>query len=155
MGKPKKKLIRESVPKDDYWMGLAFVVAAASRSSGRCQGAVILSANHDFYSLGCESPPKQSQECEHFIHAEMQALHAAKFPLAGGLIYLTHTPCYDCLCNVVAAGIKRVVYYPSRAADELTTDLAKTSYIQFEEFAGNLNWLRDYLKVLEGNGIFS
>lgn len=49
----------------------------------------------------------------HEVHAEMNALmYAAKNGTAvdGGTLYCTSEPCDQCLKNIIAAGIERIVY---------------------------------------------
>jgi dCMP deaminase len=44
------------------------------------------------------------------IHAEMNALLKCKENLAGATLYTLFSPCSQCAKNIVAAGIKKVVY---------------------------------------------
>lgn len=88
-------------------------------------------------------------DCDHVIHSEMNALLSCKTPINGGVVYLTHTPCYSCSLGLLASNIKRVVYFPTKKIDENTLNAFQTAYAQAEEFKGNLNWMRDYMKSLD------
>ena len=49
----------------------------------------------------------------HEVHAEMNALmYAARYGISvnGATLYCTNEPCDQCLKNIIAAGIERVVY---------------------------------------------
>lgn len=60
--------------------------------------------------------------CVATIHAETNAIaNAARAGTStmGGTAYVTHTPCWNCVKNLVAAGVKRIVYaeaYPNAAS---------------------------------------
>lgn len=59
--------------------------------------------------------------CIHSIHAEANAIaNAAKLgiSLAGGTVYLTHSPCKDCAKLLVQSGIHKVVYLEVFRSDE-------------------------------------
>lgn len=73
------------------------------------------------------------------IHAEMNAvLSAAKYgtSLEGATIYCTLQPCSQCLKNICATGIKRVVYihdYEYSLYDEATFEMLKNSGIELKK----------------------
>ena len=143
-----RKRFREPLNRDDYWMGMAFMLAAGSPSS-RQQGCIIVGLNNEPVGMAHDGSPKtMQQECEHVVHAETNALFNAKLPLAGGTAYVTHTPCYHCVLSLAAANIKRIVYFQTKPLDPDTLDAMRCAYGQIDEFRGNLNWMRDYIKTL-------
>lgn len=121
---------------------------AAGSSSMRQQGCIIVGTNDEPVGLGCDGSPKTMQDSEHVVHAETNALFNCTLPLAGGTAYVTHTPCYHCALNLVAANVKRIVYFPTKALDQDTTDAVRCAYGQIGEFRGNMNWMRDYIRTL-------
>lgn len=128
-------------------MGMAFMLAAGS-SSFRQQGCVIVGTNNEVAGVGHDGSPKTMQDSEHPLHAEMNALFNCTLPLAGGTAYVTYTPCYHCVLSLVAANIKRIVYFKTKPLDQDTEEAMRCAYGQIDEFRGNLNWMRDYLKTL-------
>jgi deoxycytidylate deaminase len=151
----RKKVVREYLNRDDYFMGMAFMVAGASRSLNR-QGAVITAASHEMIAAACDGTPKPiASDNQHFLHAEINTLILAQPPIAGGTMYVTHTPCYGCVMQILAAGIRRIVYFPTKTPDPDAVDATHSAYSQLEPYKGNLNWIRDYLRSMEENGIFS
>lgn len=140
-----KKIRRGPLPRDDFWMGMAFVYSAGSNHPN--QGAVIVGVTGDLITMAYDGIPKSFDE-KHTIHAELSALLNAKVPLLGGCLYLTHPPCYLCSTAIAASGIKRVVYCPTKPLEENSEDVLRSCYVQCEEFKGNLHWMRDYVKSL-------
>lgn len=153
MAKYRRKL-REVPQRDDYWMGQAFWVAAGSRNMGRQQGAIIVTSQNDFVTQAFDCSPRSMPDDGHFRHAETVAIFNAGRPLHGCTIYQTHTPCYECLMNIISSGIKRVVYFSTKQIEDISLDAAHSGYIQLEEYQGNLNWMRDYVKLLQDSGVF-
>ena len=90
----------------------------------------------------------QSQEYDHVIHAEMNALFACH-SWGGGTAYITCTPCYSCVVNLISANIKRIIYFSTEEIDPAALDAVKCEYGQIEKFKGNLNWMRDYINTLD------
>jgi deoxycytidylate deaminase len=144
----RKSKRREPLNRDDYWMAMVFMLAAGSTSIKQ-QGCIVVNSNYELLGMGHDGHPKTMQECEHTIHAEMNALFNCELPIHSGMAYLTHTPCYHCAMSLVAANIKRIVYFHTKPIDSETEDAIKCSYGQLEQFKGNLNWMRDYIKTLD------
>lgn len=139
---------REIVNNDDYWMGMAFMLAAASNSD-RPQGCIIVNSNNESIGMACDGSPKSMKDNTHVVHAEMNAIFNCKQPISGGTAYVTHTPCYHCIMSLIGANIKRIVYFSTNVIDRDAVNAIGCSYVHLEEFNGNLNWMRDYLKVLD------
>lgn len=145
---------KQAIDRDDYWLGLAFLIAAASKNPDEKQGAVVVSPANEALSLACDGSPTSMQDSSHFVNAELNALFGVKVPIKDTTLYLTHTPCYQSCLAALAAGVKRIVYFKTDELTEDSVDAAKDGYLQLETFRGNLNWVRDYVKSLELLEIF-
>ena len=144
-----KRRFRETINKDDYWLGLAFMVAAGS--SNNRQGCILVGANNEpitfafdgsLNTQGNNSPKNE----EHPIHAELKSVLSSS--ASGGTAYITHTPCYNCVMALLSCGIRRIIYFSTKTLDSKSTDAVYCAYGQIEEFKGNLNWMRDYIGSL-------
>ncbi|MFI0515367.1 deaminase [Streptomyces sp. WSLK1-5] len=83
-------------------------------------------------------------------HAEMVAITAAArlgVKIGGGTLFTTTLPCHECTRNIIASGVKRVVYlepYPKSRGEELYSDSivmvahygSQTEKLSFEPFSG-------------------
>lgn len=134
---------------NDYWMGMAFFISAKSLNEDQeeKQGAVIVTQDYSLVHMSCDQSLNN-----HFIHAELNTLMEASTENSN-IMYVTHTPCYSCLLAIFAAGIKHIIYFPTKSLDEKSLDLIHQLQhrggFKVEEFKGNLNWMRDYLKTLD------
>ena len=148
-----KKKFKETINKDDYWLGLAFMVAAGSSSNNR-QGCILVGANNEPINFAFDgslssthahnNSPKNE---EHPIHAEMKSVLSSS--ISGGTAYITHTPCYNCVIALLSCGIRRIIYFSTKTLDSKSTDAVYCAYGQIEEFKGNLNWMRDYINTID------
>ena len=93
-------------------------------------------------------------EGEHSVHAELNAVFNSKPIPQGSTIYITHTPSYYSILAILSANIKRIVYFSTKKLDDNAQDAIRSAYAHVEEFKGNLNWMRDHIKLLESLGIF-
>ena len=114
---------------DQSFINIAHEIARASKCVSKQVGAVIVKEGR-ILSTGYNGTPAGYENCcdhwdgeytkEHHawsktyeIHAEMNALiWAARQGIAieGATIYVTLEPCADCSKNLIAAGIKRIVF---------------------------------------------
>ena len=114
---------------DENFINIAKELASASKCVSKQVGAVIVK-NGRILSTGYNGTPPGYQNCcdfwngeytkEHHewsktyeIHAEMNAIiWAARegISIDGATIYVTLEPCSDCSKNLIASGIKRIVY---------------------------------------------
>lgn len=91
-------------------------------------------------------------------HSEMNAIMNAGNPgkLKKSTLYITGTPCYDCMKALNNLGIKRIVYFNEyiRIKDGNTgkenenfevRDLCKRRGIKFEKFKGKLDYFKNAL----------
>jgi len=114
---------------DTNFINIATELATASKCVSKQVGAVIVK-NGRILSTGYNGTPAKYENCcdhwdgkytsEHHewsktfeIHAEMNAIiWAARegISIDGATIYVTLEPCSDCSKNLIASGIKRIVY---------------------------------------------
>jgi len=114
---------------DRNFINIAKEIASASKCVSKSVGAVIVK-NGRILSTGYNGTPPGFTNCsEHWnneytdehhewsktyeIHAEMNAIiWAARegISIDGATIYVTLEPCSDCSKNLIASGIKRIVY---------------------------------------------
>ena len=114
---------------DENFINIAKELASASKCVSKQVGAVIVK-NGRILSTGYNGTPTGFQNCcdywdgeytaDHHewsktyeIHAEMNALiWAAREGISvnGATIYVTLEPCSECSKNLIASGIKRIVY---------------------------------------------
>jgi deoxycytidylate deaminase len=151
------------MPRDDYFMGLAHLIAFGSRNPHQPVGALVTDCNGRHFAFGTDSMPapladlNDGWDDEAVIHAEVEALHMARFPLGSGVLYVSNRPCLKCVCEALHLGIKRVVFNgkcPETADWVKVQEVMRMSYMQLDEFKGDLNWLRDQMKSLEVRGLF-
>ncbi|WP_373071778.1 cytidine/deoxycytidylate deaminase family protein [Sulfurimonas sp.] len=114
---------------DQNFINIATEIASASKCVSKQVGAVIVKDGR-ILSTGYNGTPAGYTNCsEHWegeytqehhewsktyeIHAEMNAIiWAARqgISIEGATIYVTLEPCADCSKNIIASGIKRIVY---------------------------------------------
>ncbi len=114
---------------DKIFINIATEIASASKCVSKQVGAVIVKEGR-ILSTGYNGTPAGFQNCcdywdgnytsEHHewsktyeIHAEMNAIiWAARkgISIEGATIYVTLEPCSECSKNLIASGIKRIVY---------------------------------------------
>lgn len=155
-------------------MGLAFFIAAKSKDPSTQVGAYIVGPNNEPIGTGYNGPPSEISDWAvnwerpdkyAFVHhAEDNALHFSRDIPENSTIYVTLLPCADCMLDIARAKIKRVVYFDSKVERgslmgnkeewEKTMQIASLAGIRVEKFVGNVNWIRDWVKKLEGDGVF-
>ncbi len=145
---------KEILPKPENWdvvmLRMAAVIATMSKDPATKVGAVLVSPDRTRISVGYNGFPKQIPDrvewwnnrnpesptfskYELVRHAEMNAITQAKTDLNGWTLYVTHHPCIDCAKNIVAEGIKRVVY--SGKADGTTMAINHEKIVNLFEIA--------------------
>ena len=114
---------------DKNFINIAREIASASKCVSKQVGAVIVKDGRILSTGYNGTPPGYTNCTEHWdgeytkdhhdwsktyeIHAEMNAIiWAARkgISVEGGTIYVTLEPCSECSKNVIASGIKRIVY---------------------------------------------
>jgi len=131
---------------DQNFINIAKEIASASKCVSKQVGAVIVK-NGRILSTGYNGTPPGYTNCtDHWdgeytkdhhewsktyeIHAEMNAIiWAARegISIDGATIYVTLEPCSDCSKNLIASGIKRIVY--DKSYEHTNSDVV-TKFIQ-------------------------
>lgn len=144
------------VNKDDYYIQIAEVVATRSKCVSLQVGAVLVKDDR-IISTGVNGTPRGFINCnekfkercdEHHhwslkfeVHAESNALLQCDVSLRDTELYCTHSPCFNCIKHVIAAGVTRVVYkeryhrFTDAEFEEIETFCKQNNvlYIQLEE----------------------
>jgi dCMP deaminase len=105
---------------DNYFLDLAVAVAAASKDPSTKVGAVIVRPDRTVASLGYNGFPRgiedrsdrlndRDTKYSMVVHAEPNAILAAREPVRGYGVYTTLFTCSDCAKLLIQAGIKRVI----------------------------------------------
>lgn len=136
---------------DRNFINIAHEIATASKCVSKNVGAVIVK-NGRILSTGYNGTPSgYTNCCEHWndeytsehhewsktyeIHAEMNAIiWAARegISINGATIYVTLEPCSDCSKNIIASGIKRIVYdkpYEHTNSDVVTSFIKENGVV--------------------------
>lgn len=140
---------------DKNFINIAIEIASASQCISKQVGAIIvkdgriLSSGYNGTPTGfvnCNDHWNNKDSSDHHewskkyeIHAEMNAIiWAARrgISIDESTIYCTHEPCHECTKNIIAAGVKKIVYLSDYKhvnkieADNLLT-LCKVEKIKF------------------------
>lgn len=146
-----KKKLRDCISPDEYWMALAFIAAAKSPK----KHAALLTNDLGFIKISKDDELASSQKYDHHKYPEFEILSNCSVPITNCSVYLTYTPDYSGLSFLISAGLRKIVYFKTDDLCEESQDLIQTyRYASVMPFDGNLNWIKDYLAVLEGSGIF-
>lgn len=141
---------------DQNFINIAKEIASASKCVSKQVGAVIVKDGR-ILSTGYNGTPAGYMNCnEHWngeytkdhhdwsktyeIHAEMNALiWAARkgISIEGATIYVTLEPCSECSKNVIAAGIKRIVYDKAyeHTQSDIISKFIKDNGVQIEQIS--------------------
>jgi len=114
---------------DKNFINIATEIASASKCVSKQVGAVIVKDGRILSTGYNGTPPGYTNCCDHWngeytpehhewsktyeIHAEMNAIiWAARkgISIEGATIYVTLEPCSECSKNLIASGIKRIVF---------------------------------------------
>jgi dCMP deaminase len=142
---------------DQNFINIAKEIATASKCVSKQVGAVIVKDGR-VLSTGYNGTPAGYKNCcdhwdgvytkEHHewsktyeIHAEMNAIiWAARkgISIEGATIYVTLEPCSDCSKNIIATGIKRIVYAKSYEHNhsEIITKFIQDNGVIIEKLQG-------------------
>lgn len=173
-----KKIPPRKVPdRDSFYMGKAFIEASKSKDPKTQIGSIIISKENKPLASGYNGPPENINDnainwdrpvkYPYIRHSEANSIDHChnRTLLKEATIYVTAAPCKACMLDIVAAKIKRVVYFRPKAdagsllsSDEewkATRSIAKLAKVKLEDFNGNLNWLKDKIKWMESIGVFN
>lgn len=140
--------IRNRPSKDDYFMNIAEVVKLRSPDPKTQVGAVIVDSKNRIISTGFNGPPAgfpdegldwldRDSVYPVLIHAEVNAILYSSSRFEGSKLYVTLSPCKECIKIVAASGIKTVVFKDKYKDFNITRPLA-------ERFGITLIQLKDH-----------
>jgi dCMP deaminase len=134
------------VPKEqqlhEFYFNVAFGVANLSKAK-RLQVGAVVTKDGNIISIGYNGTPHGwSNNCEtedgitvpEVIHAEMNCiLKLAKGTQSseGAILYVTHSPCFECAKNIAQSGIEEVHYvheYRDTSPLEFLEEMGISSY---------------------------
>lgn len=130
---------------DEYGILIAHVVSLRSEDPNTKVGACALRHDNSVASVGYNGAPQgveidwdnREEKLKRVIHSELNCL---KYCLPGDVktLYITHSPCVNCLALIASYKIKRVVFYESyhrdvnneseKIAKEFNIELIKYEY---------------------------
>ena len=132
---------RANITWDEYFMAMALLSAQRSKDPNTKVGAVIVK-NGVIIGTGYNGTPRKfkgtfnwnsEEKYNYVIHAEMNAVANAQsvgVSVVGADIYLTMSPCHDCIKLLIQNQIRRVYYLKEYKDFELTKYIADMSDIQ-------------------------
>lgn len=142
-----------------YFIEIAKLIATKSKDPSTKVGAVIIDSANRIISTGYngfvsgnnekymtfERPMKYHLT----IHAEMNALLFAKQDLTDKIMYITHSPCSECLKHILQCHIKEVYYLElySKFSDE-QKEAIKLLILSTDVKISNIYTQNTYLKDL-------
>ena len=143
---------------DEYFMGIAEVVARRSNCIRRHVGAVVMKDNHilatgyngtprgvkNCFEGGCPRCAGKTKSGTHLeeclcTHAEQNAICQAALyghALEGGTIYITISPCLTCAKLIINAGICEVVYGGDYAFLDVVKDMFGQAGVAHRKYDG-------------------
>jgi dCMP deaminase len=178
MADKKKRLPRETVNSDDYFMSLAFWTATRSRDPHRQEGAVIVNSDGHIISAEPNGIPElikvddfswdrveRLDYVERAIPNALSVVDSSRNALEKLVMYVTSHPTKRCMRAIVRAKLEKVIWFPlhdkmgleaemSEKEFEAVKKLSTLSKITLEEYKGNLNWMRDQISKFEAVGLF-
>lgn len=134
---------------EETFMEIARVISKRSKDPHTKVGAVLVK-NNCIIGTGYNGDPRNftykfdwttKEKYKYVIHAEMNAVANACYngcEIKGSSIFLTLSPCNECIKLLVQFGIKNVYYLEEYRDFELTEQIAKNSGIRLIKFKENL-----------------
>lgn len=135
---------------DKYWIDIAEKVATRSTCDRANVGSVIVRKDNTVISTGYNGSPPGKEHCDdvgHLMisghccrtrHSEVNAiLMAEKYghDLKGCTIYCTHSPCDNCLGQIIASGIKKIRYKKAYRAKKERKSLHEKYNLDIKEIS--------------------
>lgn len=143
----KEKLLKQKnrITWNEMYMKIAEIVSQRSKDPHTKVGAVITKDNH-ILGIGYNAEPKgftynfdwnSSEKYNYVIHAELNAIANATYfgnSLQGATIYLTLSPCHECMKLLIQHEIDTIYYKDEYKDFELTKKMANHSKIKLIKF---------------------
>lgn len=153
---------------DQYFMSIAFIIAAKSKDPSTKVGAVIVGEDKEVRSTGYNGMPRGFYDSNErytdktfkyaaIVHAEENAIANASrigISVRGCDIYVFWRPCLSCARLIVQSGIKSVISYkqfPGNTVEcsdhwdgnmNMATDMLQEAGVEFRYFDGPLLGMR-------------
>lgn len=113
--------MRKRLSKDARFMNIAQVISQCSPDPKTQVGSVIVDSKYRIISTGYNGPPPgfdndsidwldRSQVYPIVVHSEVNSILYANSRFDGAKMYVTLSPCGECIKLLAAAGIKIVIY---------------------------------------------
>ena len=119
--------INNNISWDDYFMGVAILSSYRSKDPNTKVGACIVNPNtkrvismgYNGMPNGCSdqdfpwtktSDNESETKYPYVVHAELNAILNAKTSVDGCYIYVTRSPCSECMKAIIQSGIKKIIY---------------------------------------------
>ena len=119
--------INNNISWDDYFMGVAILSSYRSKDPNTKVGACIVNPNTKrVISMGYNGMPNGCSDSDfpwtktsdnesettypYVVHAELNAILNAKTSVDGCYIYVTLSPCSECMKAIIQSGIKKIIY---------------------------------------------
>ena len=132
---------------DDYFMGVAILSSYRSKDPNTKVGACIVNPNTKrVISMGYNGMPNGCSDSEfpwtktsdnesetkypYVVHAELNAILNAKTSVDGCYLYVTLSPCSECMKAIIQSGIKKIIYKDAYKKDS-EMDKATKKMIQY------------------------
>jgi dCMP deaminase len=130
---------------DQYGLALAYAASIRSQDPYCRVGAAAVREDHSVAGTGYNGPPpgieiswdNRDERRKYVCHAEINCLRYSK-PSEVHTLYVTLSPCSDCIKTIGAFGISRVVYSDVYDRDNnLSFDIAKVYGITLDRLLFN------------------
>jgi dCMP deaminase len=155
-GKKKMNENVEHISWNQYFMGLAILASKRSKDPRSGVGAVIvdpkdhrvISIGYNGFPYGCSDKyfpwdkgadlSYEDTKYAYVVHAELNAIISAKRDLSGMTIYVTYSPCNECMKAIIQSGIKEVIYmnrYNSGSGSDIASEkMAKAAGVKMHKY---------------------
>lgn len=136
---------RQRPSKDAFFMNIAEAVRDGSPDPKTQVGAVIVDSKKRIISTGFNGTPSgfddnsidwsnREEVYPNIIHAEVNAILYSNSKFEGSTLYVTTSPCHECLKIVASAGIKTVIFKNKYKDFDLVEKLAKSFNVKLTQF---------------------
>jgi dCMP deaminase len=139
------------IPRSDYFMEIAKLVAKRSPCLSRQVGAVVVGDNR-ILGTGYNGPPAGYPHCEvckrqeigkqldncPALHAETNAIfesqHSRRKP---DMIFVTVEPCFNCCKQIAIYGIKKIIFFKDYNVSKLCNEFLMQNEIRKIKYGSN------------------
>jgi len=141
---------RQRPTKDQYFMAIADIVKTRSPDPKTQVGAVLVDRNDRLVATGFNGTPvgfddesldwlERDSVYPVCVHAEMNAILYSNSRYDGSKLYVTLSPCKECIKLVAAAGIKVIVFRDKYRDYDIVKVLAEKFNIKLTQFEEEAN----------------